>query len=299
VTCYALVERMKLKRKGIARLTLARISPTEYEEFRQFLEDACGILLGENKHYLVQSRLGRMVNDSGMVSLGDLVGKLRLERSGGPLREKVIEAMTTNETFWFRDNHPFQILTEHVLPDYVQRKKRSLRVWSAACSTGQEPYSTSIVVQEYLTRNPGSLADVQIVATDISPAVLEEAKAGYYDAMAVARGLPLEIKDRYFQRDTQHWQERWQVCADVRRRVRFIQGNLLANYSALGRFDVIFCRNVLIYFSSESKIDILKRMAGILNPGGYLFLGASEAITQYSDAFEMVRCNPGVVYKKK
>ena len=286
-------------KKGIVRLTLARISPTEYEDFRQFLEDACGILLGENKHYLVQSRLGKMVVDTGMESLGDLVDKLRREGSGGPLREQVIEAMTTNETFWFRDNHPFKILSEHILPDCVQRKQRSLRIWSAACSTGQEPYSTSITVQEYLSKKPGSLSDVQIIATDISPAVLENAKTGYYDAMAVARGLPADIKDRFFVRDEQHWQERWQVRADVRKRVRFTQGNLLASYSALGRFDVIFCRNVLIYFSSESKIDILKRMADILNPGGYLFLGASEAITQYSDSFDMVRCNPGVVYKKK
>jgi len=280
-------------------LTLARISPAEYEEFRHFLQDACGILLGDNKHYLVQSRLGKMVADSGLVSLGDLVGQLRQERSGGALREKVIEAMTTNETFWFRDNHPFKILSELILPGCVKRKQRTLRIWSAACSTGQEPYSISISVQEYLNKNPGSLADVQIVATDISPSVLEEAKTGYYDAMAVARGLPPEIKDRYFEQDRQHWEQRWRVRADVRNRVRFTNGNLLSSYAILGRFDVIFCRNVLIYFSSDSKIDILKRMAAVLNPGGYLFLGASEAITQYSDAFNMVRCNPGVVYQRK
>lgn len=280
-------------------MSLARINPAEYEEFRQFLEDACGILLGENKHYLVQSRLGKVVSDSGVVSLGDLVGQLRRERAGGALRERVIEAMTTNETFWFRDSHPFTILASQVLPDYVQRKQRTLRMWSAACSTGQEPYSVSIAIQEFLARNPGAFVDVQITATDISPAVLEEAKTGYYDAMAVARGLPAEIKDRYFQRDTKHWEERWQVRDDVRRRVRFTRANLLSSYSVLGRFDVIFCRNVLIYFSAESKIDILKRMADCLNPGGYLFLGASEAITQYSDAFDMLRCSPGVVYRKK
>jgi len=283
----------------MTRLTLARINPTEYEDFRRFLEEACGILLGENKHYLVQSRLGRMVNDVGVASLGDLVGQLRRERSGGPLREKVIEAMTTNETFWFRDSHPFQILSEQVLRDLVQRRQRSARVWSAACSTGQEPYSVSIMVQEFLNRNPGALIDVQIVATDISPAVLEEAKAGCYDALAVARGLPPDIKDRYFQKDHQHWEDRWQVKAEVRKRVRFTRANLLASYAALGRFDVIFCRNVLIYFSTASKVDILKRMADVLNPGGYLFLGASESISQYSDAFEMLRCNPGVVYRKK
>lgn len=280
-------------------MSLALIKPDEYEDFRRFLEDACGILLGENKLYLVQSRLSRLVTDSGVVSLGDLVGRLRSERAGGVLRERVIEAMTTNETFWFRDNHPFSILTTHILPDYVQRKQRSLAFWSAACSTGQEPYSISITVQEYLARNPGSFGDIRITATDISPAVLEEARKGYYDAMAVARGLPAEIKSRYFQRDTSHWQERWRLRDDVRNRVRFTQGNLLGSYSALGRCDVIYCRNVLIYFSAGSKVDILGRMAESLNPGGYLFLGASEAITQYSSAFEMLRCNPGVVYRKK
>lgn len=280
-------------------MPFASIDPAEYDEFRQFLEDACGILLGENKHYLVQSRLGRVASESGVGSLGDLVCQLRRERSGGTLRERVIEAMTTNETFWFRDNHPFGILSDSVLPDFVKRKQRSLRLWSAACSTGQEPYSISITIQEFLTRNPGAFNDVQITATDISPAVLEEARAGYYDAMAVARGLPAEIKTRYFQRDAQHWEERWRLRDDVRRRVQFVRANLLTSFSPLGRFDVIFCRNVLIYFSAESKIDILKRMAASLNPGGYLFLGASEAITQYSDAFDMLRCNPGVVYRKK
>lgn len=280
-------------------MSLARIKPDEYEDFRRFLEDACGILLGENKHYLVQSRLSKVMTDSGLGSLGDLVGRLRGERAGGALRERVIEAMTTNETFWFRDNHPFSILSAQILPDYIKRKQRTLSIWSAACSTGQEPYSISITVQEFLARNPGGFSDIRITATDISPTVLEEARQGYYDAMAVTRGLPDEIRSRYFQRDAAHWQERWRLRDDVRNRVRFTQGNLLASYASLGRFDVIFCRNVLIYFSAESKVDILRRMADSLNPGGYLFLGASEAITQYSSAFEMLRCNPGVVYRKK
>jgi len=280
-------------------LSLARITTSEYEDFRQFLEEACGILLGENKHYLVQSRLGKMVAKADGGSLGNLVQRLRRERSGGPLREQVIEAMTTNETFWFRDNHPFRILGEQVLADFSGRKQRAPRIWSAACSTGQEPYSVSITAQEFMGKNPGALSDVSIVATDISPAVLEDAKSGYYDNMAVARGLPAEIKNRYFQHDKDHWQDRWQVRADIRKRIRFTHANLLASYASLGRFDVIFCRNVLIYFSSDSKIDILQRMANSLNPGGYLFLGASETISQYSEAFEMIRCNPGVVFKKK
>lgn len=280
-------------------MSLAQITPVEYEDFRRFLEDACGILLGDNKHYLVQSRLNKMVVDDSVSSLGDLVGRLQRERSGGVLREQVIEAMTTNETFWFRDVHPFRILAEKILPDFSKRKQRIPKIWSAACSTGQEPYSISIIVEEYLRQNPGALSNVQVTATDISPAVLENAKNGYYDNMALARGLDADIKSRYFVHDKAHWEERWQVRDELRHRVRFTHGNLLASYAPLGKFDVIFCRNVLIYFSGESKINILKRMADSLNPGGYLFLGASEAITQYSSAFDMLRCNPGVVYRKK
>ena len=280
-------------------MPLSSIRSDDYEAFRLFLEEACGILLGKDKHYLVQSRLGKLVREDGGGSLGELVGKLRRERQGGVLRESVIEAMTTNETFWFRDKHPFSILEDTVMPALLEGRSRSARIWSAACSTGQEPYSISMVVQQYLSRNPGRLIDTQITATDISTAVLEEAKAAYYDTMQLSRGLQDEMKQRYFQRDTAHWEERWQVREEIRRRVRFTVANLQGSYSALGKFDIIFCRNVLIYFSSESKKDILSRMADTLNPGGYLFLGASESISQYSGAFDMVRCPRGVVYRKK
>jgi len=280
-------------------LSLSSIRSDDYEAFRLFLEEACGILLGKDKHYLVQSRLGKLVRENGGGSLGELVGKLRRERQGGVLRERVIEAMTTNETFWFRDKHPFSILEDTVLPALSEGRSRSVRIWSAACSTGQEPYSISMVVQQYLSRNPGKLTDVQITATDISTAVLEEAKAAYYDPMQLSRGLPDELKQRYFLRDTTHWEERWQVREEIRRRVRFTVANLQGSYAGLGKFDIIFCRNVLIYFSSESKKDILSRMADTLNPEGYLFLGASESISQYSEAFDMVRCPRGVVYRKK
>ncbi len=279
-------------------MSLSSIKPAEYEDFRRFLEEACGILLGENKHYLVQSRLGKLARENGG-GLADLVSKLRIERQGGALRERVIEAMTTNETFWFRDKHPFSILEKTVLPALSEGRTRNVRIWSAACSSGQEPYSISMVAQEYMTRNAGALSDVQIMATDISTAILEEAKAACYDRMQLARGLPEEMKQRYFERDTGHWEERWHVKNEIRRRVRFSIVNLQGSYASLGKLDVIFCRNVLIYFSGESKKDIIARMANALNPGGYLFLGASESISQHSDAFEMVRCSSGVVYRKK
>ncbi|VAW83367.1 Chemotaxis protein methyltransferase CheR [hydrothermal vent metagenome] len=280
-------------------MALSSIKSDEYEEFRRFLEEACGILLGENKHYLVQSRLGKLVRENVDGGLGELVKKLRTERQGGALRERVIEAMTTNETFWFRDKHPFEILEETVFPALSKQRSRNVRIWSAACSTGQEPYTISMVTHQYLSRNPGALSDVQIVATDISTSVLEEAKAAYYDAMQLARGLPADMKQRYFERDTSHWEERWKVRKEICQRVRFTLANLQSSYSVLGKFEIIFCRNVLIYFSGDSKKDIISRMAAALNPGGYLFLGASESISQYSDAFDMVRCPRGTVYQKK
>jgi chemotaxis protein methyltransferase CheR len=276
-------------------LTRAALSNHDYESFRTFLESACGIVLGENKHYLVVSRLSRLMADEGVETLADLVVHLKDDRKR-QLRERIVEAMTTNETFWFRDTFPFDILKDVIFPDLAERRVRSPRIWSAACSSGQEPYSISMTIQEYQASRPGSLNDAQILATDISPAILHDAKEASYDALALARGLSNERKQKYFspQRDGY-----WQARPEVRNRVRFSQANLLQSYSLLGRFDVIFCRNVLIYFSSESKADILARMARVLNPGGYLFLGSSESITQYSDEFEMVRCPRGSVYRVK
>ncbi len=276
-------------------MTRTALSTQDYEAFREFLEEACGIVLGENKHYLVVSRLGRLMADEGVETLGELVSHLRQSKNH-VLRERIVEAMTTNETFWFRDTFPYDILKDTILPDLVERRVRTPRIWSAACSTGQEPYSISMIVQEFMGSRPGSLVDAQIHATDISPSILKEAKEAVYDHLALARGLSPERKQKYF---VQVRDKHWQARPEITRRVRFSQTNLLQSYSLLGRFDVIFCRNVLIYFSSESKSDILARMARILNPGGYLFLGSSESISQYSDDFEMVRCPRGSVYRVK
>ncbi len=275
-------------------LTATAYSAGEYDAFREYLESTCGIVLGDNKQYLVMSRLGRLMNELGIGSLEELVKRLNggLDRK---LRERVIEAMTTNETLWFRDSFPFDILKEIILPELAERRVRKVRIWSAACSSGQEPYSISMTVQEYMSSNPGRLGEVEIVATDISPAVLEEAKAARYDAMALARGLSEERKARFFIQEG----DSWRVRPEIARRVSFRQANLLQPYTTLGRFDVVFCRNVLIYFSAESKRDILARMARVLNPGGYLFLGSSESITHYSDDFEMVRGRRGAVYQVK
>ncbi len=270
------------------------ITPQDYESFRVFLEKACGILLGENKHYLVTSRLNRLMREFQVASFADLMRILR-EQPRSPLREQIIDAMTTNETMWFRDTYPFEMLRLTILPELAKQPRSGpLRIWSAACSTGQEPYSISMTVSEFQQANPGALrGDVQIIATDISPSALRIARAGVYERITVVRGLSEERRNRFF---LDHG-ERWEVKPEIRRRVSFSEGNLMSSYAALGRFDIIFCRNVLIYFSADLKRDILGRMAQSLNPNGYLFLGGSESPTSYSPAYQMVRTPQGVVYR--
>jgi chemotaxis protein methyltransferase CheR len=274
-------------------VTTTSLSNEEYTAFQKFLEDAAGIVLGDNKHYLVTSRLGRLMADDGIKSLTDL---LKLLTRDARLRERVIDAMTTNETSWFRDAHPFEVFKEHILPEVAKKASGPIRVWSAACSSGQEPYSLSMCVQEYLASHPGSLrGDVEIIATDISPTVLEEAKAGVYDGIALGRGLTAERRTRFFQKSGDHLE----VRKEIKARVNFRSINLSQNYAALGKFNVIYCRNVLIYFSTDMKRDVLLRMANILVPGGYLVLGGSESMANYCDAFQMVRIANGVIYQLK
>lgn len=269
------------------------ISPQEYEEFRKFLEKVCGIVLGDNKQYLVYSRLNRLLSEFKYPSFGDLITALKMDKSKD-LTDRIVEAMTTNETSWFRDIHPFNTLKERILPEVAKTRRNPIRIWSAACSSGQEPYSIGIAIQEFQMSNPGLLqSDVQIVATDISPAMLRIAEKGRYDDLAMARGLTPERKKRYFKETPSFWQ----INPAISSKVQFRSLNLLQSYALLGRFDVIFCRNVLIYFSSESKKDIITRMSKTLNPGGYLFLGGSESISGIDTGLKMVRTNGGVVYQ--
>jgi len=222
---------------------------------------------------------------------------MRQIKSDSKLRHRIMDAMTTNETSWFRDSYPFDILKELILPELAKSPPRQLRIWSAACSTGQEPYSLSMAISEYLQSKPGSLSanGIQILATDISPRVLEQARTGMYEGVAVSRGLATERKQRFFKQTG----DGWQVIESVRTRITFRELNLMQSYTALGKFDVIYCRNVLIYFSTELKKDILSRMAKALNPGGYLVLGGSESISNYSEDFDLVRWRSGVIYKLK
>lgn len=270
------------------------ITNEDYQAFRKFLEEVSGIVLGENKQYLVTSRLTKLIAESEIDSFRTMMSRMKTD---GKLRHRIMDAMTTNETSWFRDVYPFDILKEKLLPELAKTQPRTIRIWSAASSTGQEPYSLSMMTQEYLKSKPGSLSPtaVQIIGTDISPSVLAVAKSGVYEGVAVSRGLPQERKTRFFD----ELSNGWKVNAEIRKRVSFRELNLMQSYSLLGRFDIIYCRNVLIYFSTDLKRDILARMAKCLNPGGFLVLGGSESITNYSDEFDLVRWRNGVIYQLK
>lgn len=271
------------------------MTPEDYAVFCRFLENSCGIVLGDKKDYLVASRLSPLMLTHGIDSLQELV-ELAAGRDGSGLRECIVDAMTTNETFWFRDGYPFEVLKQRILPELTQSGVRQIRIWSAGCSSGEEPYSISMAIQEYLLSDPSQAArDTQIIATDISSSMLKQSMLGLYDSKFLSRGLSPERRQRFFIPSG----DKWEVKEEVRKRVRFQELNLMENFLSLGRHDVIFCRNVLIYFSTELRRDILRRMAQILNPGGRLLVGASESVANYSDAFEMVRHQAGVIYRLK
>ena len=269
----------------------------DFDLFRVFLEKTCGILLGSNKQYLVASRLNRLMERQRIGSLGELVRQIQAQPRSG-LRELVVDAMTTNETLWFRDGYPFEVLKSRVLADLLRAgPAQRLRIWSAACSSGQEPYSLSMSLDEYERSLPGQARlSAQIVATELSASMLAASRAAEYDSLAINRGLSAERLQRYFDPLPAG---RWAVKPAIRSRVEFRVQNLLDSYAVLGKFDVVFCRNVLIYFSAEMKKDILRRIHATLRPGGYLFLGASEALNGLPELYQMVQCHPGIIYQAR
>ncbi|CAM5207041.1 CheR family methyltransferase [Alishewanella longhuensis] len=272
-----------------------QLQESEYKQFRDFLELQCGIVLGENKQYLVKSRLAPLMQRFGIATLSELVNKTMspFERQ---LRSAVIDAMTTNETLWFRDTYPYELLKNQLLPD-LEKTCRNVKIWSAASSSGQEPYSISMTIMEYQQGRPSAFAGgVSILGTDISNTMLEHCQRAEYDGLALARGLSPERRSRFFEESGKGMMRVKEV---VRKRVSFRHLNLLDSYTLLGKFDIIFCRNVLIYFSPEVKAKIIRQFAQSLNSRGYLILGASESLSSLNEDFEMLRCNPGIIYRRK
>jgi chemotaxis protein methyltransferase CheR len=270
-----------------------QLQQQDYLDLRDYLQKHSGILLGDGKEYLVSSRLGKLLRDFRLDSFAELVRELK-GGANGRLRTAVVDAMTTNETFWFRDPSHFQFLTQAILPER-SAEPGAFRVWSAACSSGQEPYSLCMMMDEFRKKNFGFKRQLEITATDLSEQILAEAAKGVYCGMATVRGLSPEQRKRYFipQGDC------FEVNPELRRAVSFRKLNLMDSYAGMGRFDVIFCRNVLIYFSAATKADVIARMAQALKPRGYLFLGSTESLIDSTGQFEMVTGHGGIVYRRK
>ena len=255
------------------------MTPLDYEYLRKILKERSGLDLSADKQYLVESRLVPLARKAGLAGIPELVAKMK---SGAEaLASDVVEAMTTNETFFFRDKIPFDHLRDTILPALMQTRASSklVRIWSAASSTGQEPYSIAMCLKEKAAQLAGWR--FEIVATDLSQEVLEKSKAGIYSQFEVQRGLPIQLLVKYFTQTG----ELWQINADIRGMVQHRPLNLLEDFSHLGKFDVIFCRNVLIYFDQETKVSIFERMNKVIEPDGMLMLGAAESVVGITDSF--------------
>jgi chemotaxis protein methyltransferase CheR len=259
------------------------VTPQDYDHLCKLLHARSGLVLAADKHYLVESRLLPIARRTGLVNLTGLVARLR-EPGAEALICEVVEAMTTNETFFFRDRTPFENFRNVMLPALMERRSpaRRIRIWCAAASTGQEPYSLAMMLREMGRELRGWR--FEIVATDLSSEVIERARAGVYSQFEVQRGLPVAMLIKYFAQTG----DRWQIAPEIRDMVRFMPLNLLHDVSQLGVFDIVFCRNVLIYFDQPTKIAVLERIAGATEPDGFLALGAAETVVGLTEAFRPV-----------
>jgi chemotaxis protein methyltransferase CheR len=256
------------------------VTPPDYEYLRKFLKDNSGLDLSPDKQYLIESRLLPIARKAGLPGIAELV--LKMKNRSSPIATQVIEAMTTNETFFFRDKVPFDHFRDVVMPEILQARasRRAIRIWCTAGSTGQEPYSLAMCLKEMSAALTGWR--VEILATDLSVEVIEKSKAGLYSQFEVQRGLPIQLLVKYFKQVG----EFWQINADIRAMIQHRQLNLLHDFSQLGVFDVIFCRNVLIYFDQDTKIDIFRRLAKSTDSDGFLALGAAETVVGLTDVFK-------------
>ena len=262
---------------------------TDFELIAQLLKERSGLALNKEKAYLLESRLNPVARKWSFSGFDELVQAVRNNKDEALLVD-VTEAMTTNESFFFRDQKPFEQFSDMVLPHLLEARaaKRSIRIWSAACSSGQEPYTLAMLLKE----NAGKLAgwNVEIVATDLSNEILDKAKEGLYSQFEVQRGLPINLLVKYF---TQVG-DRWQIDESLRQMIKFQQFNLLKDLSSLGRFDVVFCRNVLIYFDVPTKTQVLDGIANSLPADGFLYLGGAETVLGTTDRFQLMQGQRGI-----
>ena len=255
------------------------------------LKERSGLFLGPEKIYLLDSRLLPIARKHNFAGLEELFNALRLGKED--LTAEVVDAMTTNETSFFRDQHPFDALRKQVLPGLIKRREnqRSLRIWSAACSSGQEAYSLAMVLRDDFPMLAGWR--IEIVGTDLSPSILERARAGVYSTFEVQRGLPIKLLIKHFEETPNGWR----VKDELRRDIRFSQTNLLHPITALGSFDIVFCRNVLIYFDVSARHQALRALHRRLQPGGWLLLGHAESLLTLATDFQPLQLQHDLVYR--
>ena len=255
------------------------MTSADFAVIAAFLKERSGLIINQDKTYLLETRLAAILRDHKLAGLPGLADHLR---KPGPstVKNSVVDAMTTNETSFFRDNHPFDTMRQSVIPGLIERRAstRMLRIWSAACSTGQEPYSLAIMMKDNFPILAGW--KVEIVATDLSPTVLDRAREGLYSTFEVQRGLPIQMLIRHFDQQEPYWR----IKREIRQTVSFRPLNLLEDFSSLGQFDIVLCRNVLIYFDQPTKTRILRDISRRLAPDGAFLLGGAESVFGLCDA---------------
>jgi len=243
------------------------MKPDDFEFVRRLLKERSGLVVGEDKSYLLESRLMPVARKFGLSNLEELIQKVRSAPTNEMLVD-VTEAMTTNESFFFRDTKPFDLFKEHVLPHLLESRtaRKSFRIWCAAASSGQESYSLAIILKEEGVKLAGWRTE--LIGTDISNEILARAKERRYSQFEVQRGMPIQLLVKYFEKDGEHWR----IKDEIRNMVRYQFFNLLDDPNSLGNFDVVFCRNVLIYFDQPTKKAVLERIAALMPDDGLLFL---------------------------
>jgi len=258
------------------------MKPEDFDLFSTLVKQRSGLILSKDKAYLLESRLTPVARKYNLKTLEDLAQSIRTKREEQVLRD-ITEAMTTNESFFFRDTKPFDQFKKVLLPELMRTRaaKKQFRIWSAAASSGQEAYSLAMICTEEAARLSGWKID--ILGTDLSSEMIERAKSGIYSQFEVQRGLPIALLMKYF---AQIGTDKWQIKETIRQMVQYRENNLLVDFGPVGVFDVIYCRNVLIYFDQPTKSRVLEAMSHVLAPDGVLFLGGAETVLGISDKFK-------------
>ncbi len=274
-----------------------QLNEQEIDKMIDLVDGLCGLHLDHTKGYLIESRLESVAQRHGCQDYSELIdlaqGYLR-----APIKNEIIDAITTNETLFFRDASPFNALKQSILPEVMDearhsRRSRQLRIWSAACSTGQEAYSLAMTLKDVIPDI--STWNISIKGTDVSPAAIEKAQAGVYSDLELSRGVPPELKSRYFSRKGHSWE----IIPEIRKMVRFENRNLLAPFLEKNVFDIVLCRNVAIYFKKQDRANLFNRIVDTLAPGGTLFVGSSENLSDLGPKFVPESLHNCTIYRPK